>query len=252
MVKLGTGTLTLSGANTYTGGTTLSGGTLSLANPSAIGPSTIISFNGGTLQFTAANTVDYSPQFSTVDGQAYSIDTNGQSVTFGVPLDSNGGRLTKSGAGTLILTAASSFAGPTTINGGTLQLGDGVSVNGSVASNTIVNNGTLVFANPTQQTYGGFISRHGESGQDRTRNPGSLRDQQLRRLDDDQRRYRSACRFQRPSGQRRLALHVQQFRRDRFHRREQRHGCRRSDVRQYLPGQVDQLERHDSVRDRPL
>ena len=65
--------------------------------------------------------------------------------------------LTVSGAGTLILTASNTYTGATTISGGTLQLGDGVSNNGSVAGNIVVG-GELTFANPSAQTFGGTIS----------------------------------------------------------------------------------------------
>ena len=53
------------------------------------------------------------------------------------------------------------YGGTTYINGGTLQLGDGVSNNGSVTSTTIANSGVLTFANPYAQTYGGSITGSG-------------------------------------------------------------------------------------------
>ena len=56
MTKNGAGSLTLAGANTYTGGTYLNAGTLKIGNAAALGhlgggPLTI---NGGTLDATAA------------------------------------------------------------------------------------------------------------------------------------------------------------------------------------------------------
>ena len=71
-----------------------------------------------------------------------------------------GGALTMAGSGTMVLTASNMYTGWTTINGGTLQLGDGTANNGSVAGN-ITNNATLVFANPNAQTYGGTIGGNG-------------------------------------------------------------------------------------------
>lgn len=84
LTKTGAGTQTLSGANTYTGGTTLTAGILNLgvAQGGGGGPlggsgmvatvGTIV-FNGGTLQFSAANTTDYSSRFSESSGMAYRL-----------------------------------------------------------------------------------------------------------------------------------------------------------------------------------
>ncbi|NTW52672.1 MAG: filamentous hemagglutinin N-terminal domain-containing protein, partial [Chlorobiaceae bacterium] len=119
--KMGSGILTLTGTNTYDGGTNINGGTLSLGSAGAIGTTGAISFGGGTLQYSASNTTDYSARFSTAAGQLYSIDTNSQSVTLSSALNSSGGSLTKLGSGTLTLTGTNSYTGSTTISAGTLQ-----------------------------------------------------------------------------------------------------------------------------------
>jgi fibronectin-binding autotransporter adhesin len=124
LTKQGTGTLTLSGANTYAGTTILSAGTLALGSASAIGGGGTISFEGGTLQLSAANTTDYSSRFSTEAGQSYRLDTGGQSVALATPLTSSGGSLTKLGEGTLTLTAANTYTGGTIVAAGTLTSPD--------------------------------------------------------------------------------------------------------------------------------
>ena len=94
LTKLGTGLLTLNSVNTYTGPTVISGGTLNAGVAGALGTG-VISLTGGILQYGAGNTQDYSSRFSTVTGQTYNIDTNGQTVTFASALTSSGGNLTK-------------------------------------------------------------------------------------------------------------------------------------------------------------
>ena len=123
LLKTGAEALTLSGANTYTGGTTVSAGTLSLGSANAIGTSGTIALTGGTLQFTSSNTTDYSSRFSTAAGQIYRLDTNGQSVTLAGALTSSAGALTKLGSGTLTLRGNNTYDGGTTVSAGTLQLG---------------------------------------------------------------------------------------------------------------------------------
>lgn len=152
LTKSGTGTWTLSGANTYTGGTNINGGTLALGSATALGPSGTISFGGGTLQFSASNTTDYSARFSTAANQSYRIDTNGQNVTLATALTSSGGSLAKFGTGTLILSAANTYTGGTTVSAGTLQL-SGSGTLGSTSGSLTVNGGT-VDLNGTNQTVG--------------------------------------------------------------------------------------------------
>jgi autotransporter-associated beta strand protein len=119
-LQVGSGTTVLNAANTYTGGTAIDGGVLQVNSTGAIGTTGTVSFGGGVLQYTANNTIDYSGRISTAVNQAVNIDTNGQDVTFATGLSSSGGTLTKQGAGTLSLTAASTFDGGTTVSGGTL------------------------------------------------------------------------------------------------------------------------------------
>jgi fibronectin-binding autotransporter adhesin len=129
VAQVGTGTTVLNGVNTYTAGTTISAGALQVTNGSSVGPGTV-ALNGGTFQAGADN-LEFSNAFkiNTADGK---IDTNGNTLTIGgVIADGNGpGALTKTGAGTLILTGLNTYTGVTTVDAGTLI------VNGSIASSS--------------------------------------------------------------------------------------------------------------------
>jgi len=149
--KTGSGTLSLSGANTFNGGVALNAGTLALGSSGAIGSSGTISFGGGTLQYSASNTTDYSARFSTAASQAYSIDTNAQNVTYATALTSSSGTMTKAGTGSLTLTGTNTFSGATTINGGTLKAaGSSGAALGSTSSITVNSGGTLLLGASNQ------------------------------------------------------------------------------------------------------
>ena len=123
----GTGVLTLAASNSYTGTTYLNGGILSLGNSAALAGTAGITFGGGTLQFSAGSTPDYSAKIVN-SSTAISVDPNGQSVTFGGALSSsnNGGlTLTGTNGGTLILAGNNAYSGPTAVNNGTLNLSSG-------------------------------------------------------------------------------------------------------------------------------
>ena len=125
VVQQGGGTTVLTGNNTFTGTTAIAAGTLSLGSAGALGTTGEIRFQGGTLQYGANNTKDYSNRFGSFLNQSYQVDTNGQSVTWASPLTSAGGTLSKTGAGTLALTNANTYTGGTTLNAGTLAFANG-------------------------------------------------------------------------------------------------------------------------------
>ncbi|MCE9609911.1 MAG: autotransporter-associated beta strand repeat-containing protein [Chthoniobacter sp.] len=155
LTKTTTGTVALSGANTYDGGTNINDGVLALGSSGALGATGAISFGGGKLQFSAGNTTDYSARFSADPSQAYALDTNGQDVTFATALTSVGGTLAKSGAGTLTLAVANTHTGTTVVSGGALKLGHNQALQNSTVS--AVTGGGLAFATGvTSPTLGGL------------------------------------------------------------------------------------------------
>lgn len=121
LTKAGNGTLVLSTANSYTGGTSISGGTLDAA-AGALGTTGPIIFGGGTLRYAAGNTNDLSTRTVTFAGQAV-IDTNGNDVTYAAAVGAAGaGGVTKQGLGRLTLAAGNTFTGTSVIKTGTLAI----------------------------------------------------------------------------------------------------------------------------------
>ena len=149
LAKTGAGTMTLSATNAYTGGTAINAGVLDVSAPETagvsgpLGRSGIITFGGGTLQYSPTNQFDYSGRFSTATNQFISIDTAGQNVTFATALTSGGGTLTKLGNGTLTLTGTNTYTGGTMIGGGTLMAGNSGGSATGMGSVTVQYGGTL-------------------------------------------------------------------------------------------------------------
>lgn len=132
-------TTTLTGINTYTGGTNLNAGTLAVSADNNLGDAAgTLTFNGGTLQNTAA--------FSTT--RAITLNAGGGTFQTDADLSAAGaiggtGSLTKTGGGTLTLSGNNNY-GSTTISAGTLQVGNG-GTSGSLGTGAATNNASLVF-----------------------------------------------------------------------------------------------------------
>ncbi len=160
LTKSAAGTLIIGGTGSYTGGTNVDGGILQANSAASLGTVGNITFGGGTLQYTklsaATLATDYSARIKNSTA-AIAIDTNGENVLFGGAIDSsNTGGLTKLGAGTLVLSGATSFAGAFTVNEG-LVVSTGV-ISGATGL-TKEGNGTLVLRGTN--TYTGVTTLNG-------------------------------------------------------------------------------------------
>jgi uncharacterized repeat protein (TIGR01451 family) len=169
--KMGTGILSLAGANTYTGATTISAGTLRLGANNAIG-------SGSAVTVAAGATFDLNA-FSDVIGSLAGGGTVTSSAAGPVTLTEGGNNtttsfsgliqngsgtvaLTKLGTGTLTLSGANTYSGNTTVSAGTLL------VNGSQASSAVsVDGGRLGgtgTVGPISSTASGGTVAPGQSG----------------------------------------------------------------------------------------
>ena len=144
-IKTGTGTQTLSGANTSIGIVFINAGVLSISADTNLGdPTSTLDFGGGTLQLTSAMTIARAINLSTTG----TIDTSGVNSTISSVIGGIG-TLTKISAGTLSLTGVNTYTGDTLVSGGTLSVGaTGViaSANVSVSSGatlSIVSGGAI-------------------------------------------------------------------------------------------------------------
>ncbi|MEI6604296.1 MAG: Ig-like domain repeat protein, partial [Verrucomicrobiota bacterium] len=178
------GTITLYGTNTYTGPTTVFPGTLVVKKASGLynadttkwTPANIAIYKAATLRLNAGGTGEFTgPQLSTLLANlTTSVNNNGLMTGSFVVIDTanatapatissvikdsqgpGGGWFStmKTGAGTVVLTAANTFTGPMVIDLGTLSVASINSVVGGTTSSNLgtpadVLNGTINFGNP--------------------------------------------------------------------------------------------------------
>ncbi len=124
--KLGTGALTLSANNTYTGSTTISAGTLAISGLLGGGNYSANITNNGSLLFASTSN-------QTLGG-----------------VISGTGALTQNGTGTLTLSGNNTYTGATNINSGTVRISGGTFSSGlAIAGNSAGSTGTLEMAGGT-------------------------------------------------------------------------------------------------------
>lgn len=157
LTKSASGTLTLSVANSYSGGTALTGGTIAIGDDAALGSGTFTFSTGTTLQsadanartianvwalgttqtFGSAGTGDLTLSNTgsiSLGSTAKTFTINNNNTTLAATFTSTGG-ITKNGSGRLFLTGTSTYTAtgaPTTIDAGTLNAA--IIANGGTAS----------------------------------------------------------------------------------------------------------------------
>lgn len=176
LTKLGSGNLTLSGANTFSGPVNISAGRVRVGSNNALGTgSASLTFDGGTLSSDGlvARTVSNSPVIlpasvslgDTVDRGDLTLSGTLQlsadttinafsTVTFSGAL-SGSAALTKTGSGALLFTGDSSYSGPVSVNSGTLRfqkLTTTSPVIGAGSSITVASGATAQIQTPNNNT----------------------------------------------------------------------------------------------------
>lgn len=119
LYKFGAGTLTLTGTNTYTGGTYVAEGALSVSRDENLGdPAGELALDGGTLRTTAAFA---SARAIYLGGGGGRLRTDADLALSGTIYGS--GSLTKTGSGALLLAGDNSYEGGTVLKQGRLAVG---------------------------------------------------------------------------------------------------------------------------------
>ncbi len=139
LTKSGNATLALTAANTFTGGTTVASGTLSLGNSTALGSGSV-TLSGGALSTAPAsspilaNPLTFAADTTLTGNLTFSSPAqlslanriltvpSGTVTLSGVLSDDASRNLTKAGPGTLVLSAANTYRGTTTISAGALRV----------------------------------------------------------------------------------------------------------------------------------
>ncbi|HEX5500432.1 MAG TPA: autotransporter domain-containing protein, partial [Thermomicrobiales bacterium] len=192
--KAGAGTLVLSGANTYDGGTTITAGTLRLTGVGTLGATTasttvdgasaVLDLGGTTQTQATVSLVDGAIQNGTLNAMTSFTQSGGTmagaanvptynltggtlsgTVTASTLFDLQSGLVTghlagaaplvKSGPGTVTLEGASSYTGGTSVQAGTL-VGNAASIRGDIA-----NDATVVFNQASDAAFAGNIGGTG-------------------------------------------------------------------------------------------
>ena len=137
--KMGSGLLTLSGENDYSGGTTISAGILAISKDGNLGASgTTLTLDGGTLQ-TDGNLI--SSRVVNLTGSNGAINLNGFSSSLSGQISGTGSLLIN-GQGYLSLLGTNSYSGGTTVMGGILGISNDDNL-GSAGTTLTLEGGTL-------------------------------------------------------------------------------------------------------------
>jgi fibronectin-binding autotransporter adhesin len=186
----GSGMVTINNTNTYGGVNTINAGYLNIGNTFALGQAAngaALVINGGTIAnstagplttdnypinwnggfvFAGANSLNLAAGGVTLGGSAaVNMSVSGNTLEIDGVIGDNGQGFgfTQNGSGLLLLTASNTYSGPTVVNGGTLQVGNGgagASI-GSTSRVTLAANTLLLFSHSDTVTFPATIGGSG-------------------------------------------------------------------------------------------
>ncbi|MFH1982930.1 MAG: autotransporter-associated beta strand repeat-containing protein [Pseudomonadota bacterium] len=170
ITKQGAGTFTLSGTNTYTGTTTVNTGTLALGASNVLADTSSLSVNGGTFAIAGnsdtVNAVTLTSGSITGSGGVLSSTTDIDARAGGISAILGGSAgLTKTTAGTVILSGANTYTGTTSVNAGSLQLSGGSAIADAGAVSIADVSGAILDLNNTNETIGSIAGGGATGGQ---------------------------------------------------------------------------------------
>jgi autotransporter-associated beta strand protein len=150
LTKTGSGTLVLGGsAKTYTGTTIVSGGTLRVGASNIINNASALTVDSGAtfeLNWNVDETVGALSGAGTVNirDNTFTVGDSTNS-TFSGKIEDGGsyGSLVKEGSGTLTLSGASTYSGPTAINTGVVVAANNAALGAATSGNTIASGAAL-------------------------------------------------------------------------------------------------------------
>jgi autotransporter-associated beta strand protein len=148
IAKVGSGTLILSGTNTFTGGVLARGGRLLVTATNQVGPGTLVAagglldLNGLTVSNSFAITSGTIAN-TTIAANKLSAAVTGPAVISGT-LTGAGLGFMKSGTGTLALTGNNDYTGTTTVSAGLLSISSDANIGGTSAPLTFSGGGLQV------------------------------------------------------------------------------------------------------------
>lgn len=120
------------------------------------GTSNEVFFDADAVSFTDSATSGAVTLAASVSPRSILVNNASRAFTFSGAAIAGSGRLTKSGTGSLTLSAANSFSGGTVIEGGTLQLGNSTANAGALGSGAVtLNGGVLRLFNAGTSTHAG-------------------------------------------------------------------------------------------------